>query len=104
MGGLHKSPCTFSRAAKTKLRSSSRPVWRHFSTSILKYDGVLDVLESGGETGNRMRLISLELESKMREKGLCPQSRTGGAALYVLALDLLLVAVQLRGWPRTTRR
>ncbi len=41
-----------------------------------------------------MRLISLELESKMHEKGLWPQSRTAWAALYVLALDLLLFAVQ----------
>jgi|HubBroStandDraft_2_1064218.scaffolds.fasta_scaffold31136_2 sigma-B regulation protein RsbU (phosphoserine phosphatase) len=41
-----------------------------------------------------MRLISLELESKLREKGLWPQSWVAWAALYVLALDLLLVAVQ----------
>jgi phosphoserine phosphatase RsbU/P len=41
-----------------------------------------------------MRLISLELESKLREKGLWPQSWIAWAALYVLALDLLLFAVQ----------
>ncbi|MGD0415250.1 MAG: SpoIIE family protein phosphatase [Terriglobales bacterium] len=41
-----------------------------------------------------MRLISLELESKLRAKGLWPQSRIAWAALYVLALDLLLFAVQ----------
>jgi len=41
-----------------------------------------------------MRLISLELESKLHEKGLWPQSRVAWAALYVLALDLLLFAVQ----------
>jgi sigma-B regulation protein RsbU (phosphoserine phosphatase) len=41
-----------------------------------------------------MRLISLELESKLREKGVWPQSRIAWAALYVLALDLLLFAVQ----------
>src|SRR5882762_4964591 len=41
-----------------------------------------------------MRLISLELESKLHEKGLWPQSRIAWAALYVLALDLLLFAVQ----------
>jgi sigma-B regulation protein RsbU (phosphoserine phosphatase) len=41
-----------------------------------------------------MRLISLELESKLREKGLWPQSWLAWAALYVLALDLLLFAVQ----------
>src|SRR6202795_58232 len=41
-----------------------------------------------------MRLISLELKSKLHEKGLWPRSRVAWAALYVLALDLLLFAVQ----------
>ncbi len=41
-----------------------------------------------------MRLISLEFESKLRDKGLWPQSWVAWAALYVLALDLLLFAVQ----------
>src|SRR6202158_2912501 len=41
-----------------------------------------------------MRLISLEFESKLREKGLWPQTWVAWAALYVLALDLLLLAVQ----------
>src|ERR1700686_3675413 len=41
-----------------------------------------------------MRLISLELESKLHEKGLLASSRLSWAALYVLALDLLLFAVQ----------
>src|SRR6202167_1622881 len=41
-----------------------------------------------------MRLISLELESKLHDKGLWPQSRVAWAALYVLALDLLLFALQ----------
>ncbi len=41
-----------------------------------------------------MRLISLELESKLRDKGLWPRSWTAWAALYVLALDLLLFAMQ----------
>jgi len=41
-----------------------------------------------------MRLISLEFESKLREKGLWPQSWVAWAALYALALDLLLVVVQ----------
>ena len=41
-----------------------------------------------------MKLISLELESELRAKGLWPQSRIAWAALYVLALDLLLFAVQ----------
>ncbi len=41
-----------------------------------------------------MRLISLKLESKLHEKGLWPRSRIAWAALYVLALDLLLFAVQ----------
>jgi sigma-B regulation protein RsbU (phosphoserine phosphatase) len=42
-----------------------------------------------------MRLVSLELESKLREKGLWPESRTARAGVYVLALDLLLFAVQM---------
>ena len=42
-----------------------------------------------------MRLISLELESKLRDQGFWPQSRIGWAALYVLALDLFLFLVQL---------
>lgn len=42
-----------------------------------------------------MRLISLELESKLRDLGLWPQHRIAWAAVYVLALDLLLVAVQV---------
>jgi len=42
-----------------------------------------------------MRLISLELESKLRDRGLWPQTWVAWAALYVLALDLLLFAVQL---------
>ncbi|MFY9844998.1 MAG: SpoIIE family protein phosphatase [Terriglobales bacterium] len=41
-----------------------------------------------------MRLISLELESKLREKSLWPESWISWAALYVVALDLLLFAVQ----------
>jgi phosphoserine phosphatase RsbU/P len=41
-----------------------------------------------------MRLISLEFESKLREKGLWPQTWVAWAALYALALDLLLVALQ----------
>jgi phosphoserine phosphatase RsbU/P len=41
-----------------------------------------------------MRLISLEVESTLRDKGLWPQSWVAWAALYVLALDLLLFAVQ----------
>jgi phosphoserine phosphatase RsbU/P len=42
-----------------------------------------------------MRLISLELESKLREKGLWPQTWVAKAALYVVALELVLVAVML---------
>src|ERR1700686_4169829 len=41
-----------------------------------------------------MRLISLELESKLHENGLLASSRLSWAALYVLALYLLLFAVQ----------
>src|SRR5258708_11059695 len=44
-----------------------------------------------------MRLISLDLEGKMRERRLWRQSRTAWTALYVLALDLLLFAVQWLG-------
>ncbi len=39
-------------------------------------------------------MISLELESKMRDRGLWPQSRMSWAALYVFGLDVLLFAVQ----------
>jgi phosphoserine phosphatase RsbU/P len=52
-----------------------------------------------------MRLISLELESKLRDAGLWPQSWVAWAALYVLGLDLLLFAVQeltLRASPATS--
>ncbi|MGC2245627.1 MAG: SpoIIE family protein phosphatase, partial [Terriglobales bacterium] len=42
-----------------------------------------------------MRLISLELESRIREFGLWPETRVAWASLYVLALDLLLFAVRL---------
>jgi phosphoserine phosphatase RsbU/P len=41
-----------------------------------------------------MKLISLELESRLRDSGFWPQTRTAWAALYVLGLDLLLFAVQ----------
>jgi phosphoserine phosphatase RsbU/P len=49
-----------------------------------------------------MRLISLELESKLRARNLWPQSWVAWAGLYVLALDLFVFAVQLlagRFWP-----
>ncbi len=42
-----------------------------------------------------MRLVSLELESKLRDRGLWPESRVAWAAIYALALDLFLFAVQL---------
>jgi sigma-B regulation protein RsbU (phosphoserine phosphatase) len=41
-----------------------------------------------------MRLIPLELESRLRDAGLWPHGRIAWAALYVLVLDLLLFAVQ----------
>jgi sigma-B regulation protein RsbU (phosphoserine phosphatase) len=41
-----------------------------------------------------MKLISLELESKLRDRGLWPQSWVAWAALYALGLDLLLFAAQ----------
>ena len=42
-----------------------------------------------------MRLTSLELESKLRDRGLWPQSWIAWAALYALALDFVLFALQL---------
>jgi phosphoserine phosphatase RsbU/P len=42
-----------------------------------------------------MRLVSLELESKLRDKGLWPETSVAWASLYVVALDVLLFAVQL---------
>ena len=41
-----------------------------------------------------MRLITLELESKLRDKGLWPETRVAWASIYVLGLDVLLLAVQ----------
>ncbi len=41
-----------------------------------------------------MRLIPLELEARLRNAGLWPHTRTAWVALYVLALDVLLFAVQ----------
>lgn len=49
-----------------------------------------------------MKLIPMQLESKLRDRGLWPHSRIAWAALYVLALDLFMFAVQLlasRVWP-----
>ncbi|MFY9674696.1 MAG: HAMP domain-containing protein, partial [Terriglobales bacterium] len=42
-----------------------------------------------------MRLISLELESRIRNRGLWPETRVAWAALYVVALDVMLFAVQI---------
>ncbi len=42
-----------------------------------------------------MRLVSLELETRLRAQGLWPQSRISWAALYVLALDFLLFVLQV---------
>ncbi len=42
-----------------------------------------------------MRLISLKLESKLRGRNLWPQSWVAWAAIYVLAFDLFVFAVQL---------
>jgi hypothetical protein len=42
-----------------------------------------------------MRLISLELESRVREAGLWPETKVAWASLYIVALDLLFFAVQL---------
>ena len=42
-----------------------------------------------------MRFVSLEVESKLRDKGLWPKSWAARAGLYVLTLDILLFALQL---------
>jgi sigma-B regulation protein RsbU (phosphoserine phosphatase) len=42
-----------------------------------------------------MRLVPLEIESKLRDKGLWPESWTARAGIYVLALDLLFFVVQI---------
>ncbi len=42
-----------------------------------------------------MRLVPLELESTLREKGFWPESRTARAGVYVLALDVLFFIVQM---------
>jgi phosphoserine phosphatase RsbU/P len=42
-----------------------------------------------------MRLVSLEIESKLRALGLWPESWTARAGIYVLALDIIFFAVQL---------
>jgi phosphoserine phosphatase RsbU/P len=49
-----------------------------------------------------MRLIPLQIESRLRDRGLWPRSRLAWATLYVLALNLLVFAVQFltdRVWP-----
>jgi len=42
-----------------------------------------------------MRLVPLETESRLRDKGLWPQTWTARAAVYVLAVDLVVFALQL---------
>ena len=42
-----------------------------------------------------MRLVPLEIEGKLRDKGLWPQTWTARAAIYVLAVDLVVFALQL---------
>ena len=42
-----------------------------------------------------MRLVPLEIESKLRDKGLWPQTWTARAAIYVLAVDLVVFALQM---------
>jgi len=42
-----------------------------------------------------MRLVPLELESRLRDKGLWPESRIARGGVYVLALDLLFFLVQM---------
>ncbi len=50
-----------------------------------------------------MRFVSLELESKLRDKGLWPASWAARAGVYVLALDILLLALQLLTRPFSSR-
>ena len=50
-----------------------------------------------------MRVVSLELESKLRDKGLWPASWAARAGVYVLALDILLLALQLLTRPFSSR-
>jgi phosphoserine phosphatase RsbU/P len=52
------------------------------------------ILSRAGPHSRVMKLIPLELESKLRDHGLWPQSRVSWATMYVLALDLFLFAVQ----------
>lgn len=52
--------------------------------------------------GSGMRLIPSQIESNLRDRGIWPESRLAWAALYVLALDWLVFAVQFLGkrvWP-----
>jgi phosphoserine phosphatase RsbU/P len=42
-----------------------------------------------------MRLVPLDIESRLRDKGLWPQTWTARAAIYVLAVDLVVFAMQL---------
>jgi phosphoserine phosphatase RsbU/P len=42
-----------------------------------------------------MRLVSLELESRLRDKGVWPESRMAKGGVYVLALAVLFFALQL---------
>src|SRR6266496_1658358 len=42
-----------------------------------------------------MRLVPLEIESKLRDKGLWPQTWTARTAIYVLVVDLAVFALQL---------
>jgi phosphoserine phosphatase RsbU/P len=45
--------------------------------------------------GRGMRLVPLEFESRLREKGMWPESRMARAGVYVLSLDLLFFVLQL---------
>jgi sigma-B regulation protein RsbU (phosphoserine phosphatase) len=42
-----------------------------------------------------MRLVPLEIESRLRDKSLWPQTWTARAAIYLLTVDLLVFALQL---------
>src|SRR5208283_3000931 len=112
------SPCTSLRVARKKSRSSSGPACRRFLISIRRFRKTRVRAEEAGETPDWARLGSTILgsiifvqnhetdfartESKLRGRNLWPQSWVAWAALYVLALDLFVFAVQLlmgRLWP-----
>src|SRR5580658_2010600 len=92
MGGRRTSPCILSRAAKTRSRSSSRRVWRPFSTSIQRYEDMKIMTPAARRRARRPvirrrigRLHATDLsgtrEQAAREKALAPELDRVGATL-----------------------